>query len=155
MVQVCREFSLPRNDPRTRARGWIRRNMKIGPVLKIHVSHHEDRFSIEIQVQPLFQDRTSSWVRIVNVVEKYVTETTETIEDEEHGAWEKPIAKARPRMKSTMTLTPVSVPLHERKWVDVNPGSCDQKCYVISKALIRLLRHDQTISRETEGTVII
>ena len=40
------------------------------------------------------------------------------MEDEEHGALGKPIAKARPRMKSTIMLTPVSVPLRERKWVD-------------------------------------
>ena len=95
MVDLCCEFSLPLNDPRTRARGWIRRNTKIDPVLNIHVFHHEDRYSIEIQVQSLFQDGTSSWVRIVNGVEKYVTETTETIEDEEHRASGKPIAKSK------------------------------------------------------------
>ena len=63
----------------------------------------------------------------MNGVEKYVTETTETIEDAEHGALGKPIPKARPRMKSTITLTPVAVPLRERKWVDVNPGSYDHE----------------------------
>ena len=36
MVHWCREFSLPRNDPRPRARGWIRKNRKIGPVLNVH-----------------------------------------------------------------------------------------------------------------------
>ena len=122
MVHLCREYTLPRSDPRTRPRGWIRRNTKIGPVLNRHVCHHEDRYSIEIQVRSLFQDRTASWVRIVNGVEKYVTGTTEIIEDEEHGALGKPIAKARPRMKSVITLTPVSVALHERKWMDINPG---------------------------------
>ena len=79
--------------------------------------------------------------------------STETIEDEEHRALGKPRAKARPRMKSTMTLTPVSVPLHVRKWMDVNPGDYDHKCYVTSKAMTRLLRHDQTIPRETGGAV--
>ena len=64
MVHLCREFTLPRNDPRTRARGWIRRNTKIGPVLHIHACDHEDRYSIEIEVQSLSQDRTASWVRI-------------------------------------------------------------------------------------------
>ena len=49
----------------------------------IHVCHHEDRYSIEIQFRSLFQDRRASWVRIVNGVEKYVKETTETSEDEE------------------------------------------------------------------------
>ena len=153
MVHLCREKTMLRNDPRTRAQGWIRRNTKIGPVLNIHVCHHEDRESIEIQVRSLFQDRTASCVRIVNGVEKYVNETTETIEDEEHGALGKPIAKARPRMKSTITLTPVSFPLRERKWVDVNPGAYDHKCYVVSKAMTWLLRLDQNIPRETDGAV--
>ena len=150
MLHLCRENTLLRNDPRTRARGWIRRNTKIGPVLNIHVCHPEDRYSIEIQVQSLFRDRTASWVRIVNGVEKYVTETTETFEGEEHRALGKPIAKARPRMKSTITLTPVSVPLHERKWMDVNPWDYDHKCYVVSKAMTLILQHDQTILREID-----
>ena len=123
------------------------------PSLEHSFCHQEDRYSIEIQVRSLFPDRTSSWVRIVNGVEKYVNETTETIEDEEHRALGKPIAKARPRMKLTITRTPVSVLLRERKRVDVNPGSYDHECYVISKAMIRLLRHDQNIVRETDGAV--
>ena len=89
----------------------------------------------------------------MNGVEKYVNETTETIEDEEHIASGKLTAKARPRKKSTATLTPVSVPLRERKWLDVNPGSYDHECYVISKAITRLLRHDQNIPRETDGAI--
>ena len=60
MVHLCREKKFHRNDPRTRARGRIRRNTKIGSVLKIHVCYHEDRESIEIQVRTLFQDRTAS-----------------------------------------------------------------------------------------------
>ena len=56
-------------------------------------------------------------------------------------------------MPSTITLTPVALLLRERKWVDVIPGSYDHECYVISKAMIRLLRHDQNIPRETDGAV--
>ena len=97
MVNLCREYTLPRDDLRTRARGWIRKNTKIGPVLNIHVCYHEDRYSIDIQVRSLFQDRTASWDRMVNGVEKYVNETTETMEDKEHGALGKPIADTRLR----------------------------------------------------------
>ena len=82
MVHWWRDYTLLRTDLRSRGRGWIRKNTKIHPVLNIHVSHHEDRDSNEIQVRSLFQDRTASWVRIVYGVEKYVNETTETIEDE-------------------------------------------------------------------------
>ena len=56
-------------------------------------------------------------------------------------------------MKSTTTLTPVSVPLRERKWVDVDPGRYDHECYVTSKAMNRLLRHDQNVPREIDGAI--
>ena len=137
-------------------RDWIRKNTKIGPVLNVYVCRHEDRYSIEIQVRSLFQDRTDSWVRIVNGIGKYVNETTETMDDEEHEALEKLIAKARPRMKSTMMLTPCSVPPRERKWVDVDPGSFDHEYYDKSKAMTTLPRHDQNdqeIHRETDGAI--
>ena len=55
MIHLCRENTLPRNDPRTRARGWIRRNTKIGPVLNIHDCHHEDRYSIEFMSNLCFK----------------------------------------------------------------------------------------------------
>ena len=37
--------------------------------------------------------------------------------------------------------------------MDINPWGCDHKCYVVSKAMTRLLRHDPTIHRETDGAV--
>ena len=72
---------MPRNEKGTRAKGWILKNTKIGPVLDVKVCRHQDRYRVEILVESLFQDRTASWVRIVNGIDKYVTESTETIED--------------------------------------------------------------------------
>ena len=60
-------------------------------------------------VEYLFQDRTASWVRIVHGIEKYVTESTETIEDEKHRASGRPVARARPRLKHAVTLSSVSL----------------------------------------------
>ena len=37
--------------------------------------------------------------------------------------------------------------------MDVNPGIHGRECYLILKELIRLLRHDQNIPRETDGAV--
>ena len=53
MQHLCREYTVPRNDERTRARGWIQKNTKIGPVLDAKVCRHQDRYGIEIQVEPL------------------------------------------------------------------------------------------------------
>ena len=44
---------MPRNEKKTRAKGWILKNTKTGPVLEIKVCFHQDRNSIENLVEPL------------------------------------------------------------------------------------------------------
>ena len=80
---LCREYTLLRNEKVTCVRGWIRSNTRIGPVLNIEVCCHDDRYSFEVQVPSLFQDNTASWVRIVNDVDKYVTESMPTAKEED------------------------------------------------------------------------
>ena len=61
MEHLCREYSLPRNAKKTRSKGWILKNSRIGSVIDMKVCLHQDRYSIEILVESLFQDRTPSW----------------------------------------------------------------------------------------------
>ena len=127
MQHLCREYTMPRNEKKTRVRGWFRKNTRIGPVLNVKVCHHDVRYSIEVQLPSMFQDHTVSWVRIVNCVDKHVTESMPTAEEEDIASG-KPIAKARPRQKPTVTLTSVSIPVTERKWIDIETQrSHDQK----------------------------
>ena len=65
MQHLCREYTMPRNQKGTRIRGRILKNTRIGPVLNRKVCYHDDRYSIEVQIPPLFQDNTVSWVRIL------------------------------------------------------------------------------------------
>ena len=144
---------MPRNDKMTRAKGWILKNTRIGPVLDVKVCRREDRYSIEVLVQSLFQDRTASWVRIVNGSDKYVTESMPTKEEEDITSG-KPIAKARPRQKPTVTLSSVSIPVLERKWINIETQrSHDQKCFDVSRAITRLQRHDQTVPQRIYGAI--
>ena len=81
-----------------------------------------------------FRDNTASWVRIVNGVDTYVTESMLT-KKEDDTASGKPIAKARPRQKPTVTLTSVSIPVLERKWIDIETQrSHDHKFYEVSNS---------------------
>ena len=57
-----------------------------------------------------------TWVRIVNGVDKYVTESMLTKEEEEKASGT-PMVEARPRQKPTVTLTSVSIPVLGRKWI--------------------------------------
>ena len=60
--------------------------------MDIKVCRHGGRYSIEGLVQSLFQDIVVSWVRIVNGVDKYVTESMLTKEQED-------IASVKPLLK--------------------------------------------------------
>ena len=117
MKNLCRECTLPRNEKASRARGWILGNTKIGPVLDVKVCFHQGRYGIEVMIESLFRDGTASWVRIVNGINKYVFETSETIslESVEHRVSGKPVAKAKSRLKPAVTLSLISIPLRERK----------------------------------------
>ena len=120
MNNFCREYTRLLNEKGTVARGWIVGGTKIGPVLDSKICRHQDRDGLEIFVESLFRDGTASGVLIVNGVNTYVTGTTETTENTEHRAAGKPVAKERPRLKPAVTLSSVSIPLRDRKWIDIN-----------------------------------
>ena len=62
---------------------------------------------------------------------------------------------ARPQLKPAVTLSSVLIPVHGRKWIDIETQrSHDQQCYQTSKVMTRLLRHDQTVPREIEEAVL-
>ena len=73
------------------SKGWILKNTRIGPVLDMKVCRLEDRYSIKVLIESLSQDHTASWVRIVSGIDKYVTESTQT-KEEDHGASGRPVA---------------------------------------------------------------
>ena len=123
--------------------------------LDVVVCCHQGRYGVEIMIESLLRDRTVSWVRIVNGINKYVTEMSEEIPvvSVENGCTGKLAVKVKPRPKPTSTLTPVSVPYRERKWTDIDPGKFSQGCFEVSKLMIRLSRHDGTVRREDDGVV--
>ena len=144
---------MPLNEKGTRVRGRIRKDTRIGPVLNIKTCYRDEQYSIEVQVPSLFEHDTASWVRIVNGVDRYVTESMPTAKEEDIASVKR-IATARPRQKPTVTLTSVSIPVLERKWIDIETQrSHDQKCYRVSKAMTRLLRHDESVPRGSDGAI--
>ena len=70
------------------------------------VCSRDDRYSIEVQVPSFCEDQTASWVRIVNGVDKFVTESMLSKKEEDKASG-KPTAEVRPGQKSTVTLPSV------------------------------------------------
>ena len=62
-------------------------------------------------------------------------------------------AKAKPQRIEPVD-SPSIIPMNERKWIGIEPGnSSSLSAYEISKKVIHLLRHSQTLQREEDGAV--
>ena len=162
---ACREYTLPRDDPASEAKGWIQGNMRIGPVLEGTTSFRHFKYGIEIRIWSANQDDSQSWVRISYGTTKYVVvsiqDNTEILVDPQEeqisqtsssvvAARSKAKAKPQPRVLVGTTAT---IPMHERRWIDIEPSEQNLASYDFLKKVINLLRHNQTLQREDDGAI--
>ena len=162
---ACREYTLPRDDPASQPKGWIQGNMRIGPVLEVTTSFQNYKHGIEIRIWSVGQDNSQSWVRISYGTNKYVIDSNQNNteipadphEDQAPQTSIKVIAarskaKAKPQQREPVD-TPTIIPMHERKWIDIEPSEPTLAAYDVSKKVISLLRHNQTVQREEDGAI--
>ena len=162
---ACREYTLPRDDGSSQPRGWIQGNSRIGPVLEVTTSYLYGKYGIEIRIWSLSQDNSHSWVRISHTANKFVidsnhnnTEIPADLPEEQASQSNVRVvaarskAKAKPQERETVEL-PSTIPMNERKWIDIEPAESSLSAYEVSKKVVNLLRHCQTIQREDDGAV--
>ena len=162
---ACREYTLPRDDESPQPTGWIQGDTRIGPVLEVTTSYLWGKYGVEIRIWSLSQDNSHSWVRISHGANKYVvdsnynnTEVPADLPEEQASQSSVKVvaarskAKAKPQKRETVEL-PSTIPMNERTWIDIEPGESSLSAYEISKKVINLLRHCQTIQREDDGAV--
>ena len=111
------------------------------------------------------QDNSHSWVRIFHGSNKFVVGSNNNNTDvpanlpEEQASQScvkvfaaRSKAKAKPQRREPVDL-PSTVPMNERKWIDIEPGDSSLSAHEISKKVVNLLRHCQTTQREDDGAV--
>ena len=52
-----------------------------------------------------------------------------------------------------LILSTTTIPMQERRWIDIEPSEQTLAAYDLSKKVISLLRHNQTVQREEDGAV--
>ena len=162
---ACREYTLLRDDPASQSKGWIQRNMRIGHVLEVTTSFQYGKHGMEIRIWSVGQDNSQSWVRISYGTNKYVIHSNhnnteipaDPHEDQTSQSSVKVIAarskaKAKPQKREPVD-TPSIIPMNERKWIDIDPSAPSLTAYEVSKKVISLLRHNQTVQREEDGAI--
>ena len=161
---ACREYTLPRDDRASQPKGWIQGNMRIGPVLEATTSFQHFKYGIEIRIESVNQDNSHSWVRISYGTVKYVVDSNENNTENPADPQEEQIpqastsvvaarskAKAKPQPRELAGTT--TIPLRERRWIDIEPSKQDLDSYDLSKKVINLFRHNQTLHREEDGAI--
>ena len=161
---ACREYTLPRDDPASEPKGWIRGNTRIGPILEVTTSFQHFKFGVEVRIQSVNEDNSHSWVRnsygTVRCVNNYIKHDTQSLADPQEEEYvptssgvvvARSKAKAKPQPRGSTGTT--TIPLSERLWIDIEPSKPDLESYNLSKKVINLLRHNQKLHREQDGAI--
>ena len=115
-------------------KGWIQGNTKIGPVLEVTTSYLQGKHGVEIRIESVNNDTTHSWVRISHGLDKLVKDLidreydddeqeTSTTKTEVFAIASRSKAFAKPRRPSTTCSSSRTIPILERKWIDIEPGA--------------------------------
>ena len=121
---------------------------------------------IEIRIESVNQDNSHSWVRISYGTVKHVIDsiqhnTQKFLQIHKKNKFHKQAqvwlqqgqrkkSKPQPRVLVGTTAT---IPIHERRWIDIEPSKQNLASYDLSKKVINLLRHNQTLQREEDGAI--
>ena len=151
---VCREYTLHRDDPASQPKGWIQGNMRIGLALEVTTSFQHFKYGIDIRIWSVNQDNSQSWVRISYGTIKYVvdsiqdnTEIPADPQEEQVPPTSIKVVAARSKAKTkpqprALVGTTATIPMHERRWLDIEPSEQNLASYDLSKKVINLLRHN-------------
>ena len=152
---ACREYTIPRDDQASQPKGWNQGNMRIGPVLEVTTSFQHFKYGTEIRIKSVNHDDSHSWFRISYGTVKYVTDSIEYNTENPADPQEEQIpqastrvvaarskAKAKPQPRESTGMT--TIPLRERRLIDIEPSKQDLDSYDLSMKVINLLRHYQT-----------
>ena len=134
-------------------------------MLEVTTSFQQFKYGIEIRIWSVNKDSSHSWARISFGTVEYVTESiednTENLADPQEeqiprtstsvvAARSKAKAKPQPRELAGTTAT---IPVHGRRWIDIEPSKQDLASYDLSKKVINLPRHNHTLQREEDGAI--
>ena len=148
---ACREYTLPRDEKSSDPKGWIRGSTKIGPVLEVTTSYLQGNYGVEIRIE-LATDL------IDKEYDDNEQETSETkyedfaLKTNVLAFASRSKAKAKPRRRTSACSSARTVPICERSWTDVEPGTYSHIAFPLSKRLSTLLRHGH-LPREEDRAI--
>ena len=139
-------------------------------MLEVTTSYLQGKYVVEIRIASVNKDNSHSSVRISHGLNKLVTDLiNKEYDDNEQEISEMQFedfalktnvcafasrtnAKPNPRRRTLASSSTRTVPICERFWTGIEPGTCSHIAYPVSKRLTTLLRHGH-LPREEDGAI--
>ena len=147
-----------------------REHQKLGHVLEVTTSYLQGKYGVENRIESVNKDNSHSWVRISDGLNKLVTNLrNKEYDDNEQETSEmksedfamktnvlafasRPKTKARPRRPTSSCSSATTLPICERRWTDIEPGTQSDQTCPVAKRFNTLLRHGH-LPREEDGAI--
>ena len=134
-------------------------------MLEVTTSYLQGKHRVEIRIESVNNENCHSWVRNSHDLNKWITDLidkkyddneqeTSTTKKEVFAIASRSKAKAKPRRPSTTwsSSTSWTIPILERKWIDIESGTQIDQAYPVAKRMFTLLRHGE-LPREEDGAI--
>ena len=167
---TCREYTLPRDENHLTGKVGFEGIPKLGSVLEVATSYLQGKYGVEIKIESVNKDNSHSWFRISHGLNKVVTDLidkeyddneqeTSEMKSEEFALKTNVLAfasRSKAQTKSRRSTSAYSsartLPICERFWADIEPGTYSNIAFPVSKRLSTLLRHGDLL-REENGAI--
>ena len=116
--------------------------------MEVTTSFQNFKYGIEIRIWFVNQDNSQSWVRISHGLNKYVVDSNQDNTEIPADPQEDQVpqtsikvvaarskAKAKPQQREPVGTT-VTIPMHERRWINIESSEQNLAAYDLSKSLI-------------------
>ena len=98
-------------------------------------------------------ERSNMWSIQFKTIQKFL-QIHKTEYHKQARVWLQPgqRRKQNPQPRELAGMTAI-ITIHQRKWIDIEPSKQDLESYDLSKKVVNLLRHNQTLYQDEDGAI--
>ena len=132
--------------------------MRIGPVLEVTTSFQHFKCGIEIRIWSMNQDHSQTWspMERSNMLSIQIKTTQKFLQIHKKSKCLKqasrllqPDQRQKQNQNREYSLITTTIPIHGRRWIDIEPSEQDLASHNLSKKVISLLRHNKRYRGKT------
>ena len=165
-TRACREYTLPRNDESSQPKRWIQETQELDPYWKSRPVICTVNMELKSESGLWVKISSPSWVRISHGSNKFVIDSNyNNTKKSCRSTWRTSVTinceslcsqikrESKNHKEENQLIYRTSFRWMNEKSIDIEPVESHLSAYEISKKVINLLRHSQTVQREDDEAI--